>query len=372
MSAKRRATRRIVLAAGATLATGAVACGADKPGTPAGTGVAAAASTWHGFGFGQWPSASWRPYADSSPFNQRATGERPLPASDQMIAQALRFGPPMPMTVGVAQSSDDWGHPTYYASTTDPVYRLHATAPYGRSPIEGMRIRVPAGAEPAGGGDAHMTIVQPNGWEYDLWRAEHVTPGGGTLSFAWGGRLRVDGSGTRTGGTASRFGNLAGMIRAQELAAGRINHALFVVLRCAGDGSGYPGTRRRARDESAYVFPAVSGGGVCPAGTVAPPMGARLRLNMSRAQIAALHLPRWKTAILLALARYGGYVGDTGGDGIGFMFESSTMYTSLGRPDPLVAVARAAGIPSNGGRYVFDVGSGVDWSRLQVIAPPRR
>jgi hypothetical protein len=94
---------------------------------------------------------------------------------------------------------------------------------------------------------------------------------------------------------------------------------------------------------------------------------------MSDAQIAALRLPRWKAAIVRALARYGGYVGDTGGDGIGFMFESSTMYTSYGRPDPLVAIARAARLPSYGGRYVFDVGSSIDWSRyLQVIAPPRR
>jgi hypothetical protein len=367
-----RTTRGIALATGAALATGLVACGADRPGSPSATGVAASAASWHGFGLDHWPPASWRPYAASSAFNQRAAGARPLPASGQMIAQALRFGPPMPLTAGVSQSPDDWGHPTYYASTADPVYTLHATANYGRNAIEGVRIRVPAGAEPAGGGDAHMTIVQPDGWEYDLWQAERLPAGGGTLSFAWGGRLRIDGSGTRTGGTASRFGNLAGMIRAQELAAGRVNHALFVVLRCAGDGSGYPGAQRRARDESAYVFPAVSGGSSCPPGTVAPPMGARLRLAMSRAQIAALRLPRWKSAILLALARYGGYVGDTGGDGIGFMFESSTMYTSLGRPDPLVAVARAAGIPPNGGRYVFDIASGVDWSRLQVIPPPRR
>ncbi len=239
-----------------------------------------------------------------------------------------------------------------------------------------MRIRIPDAAQPAGGGDGHMTIVTPNGWEYDLWQVHDKPRGGGTLSFSWGGRLRVNGSGLRTGGTASRFGNIAGMIRAQEMRAGHINHALFVVLWCTGDGSGYgAAAHRRSRDQSAYVYPAVAGGAPCPSGTTAPPMGARLRLNMTNAQIDALRLPRWKTAILRALAHYGGYVGDTGGDGIGFMFESSTMYTSFGYPDPLVPIARGSGahVSSYAGQYAFDVGSGVDWARyLQVIAPPRR
>jgi hypothetical protein len=366
-----------LLAAGIAMGTGLVACGqAGKGAPPTGPAAAAAApASWHGFGVDRWPPANWRPYAASSPFNQRiAPGTRPLAASDAMIAQALRWGPPGHLTAGVAQSPDDWGHPTYYATTSDPIFTLRTTAPYGPNPLDGKRIRIPDAAQAAGGGDAHMAIVTPDGWEYDLWQVQDKPAGGGTLRFSWGGRLRIDGNGLRTGGTASRFGNLAGMIRAPELAAGRINHALFVVLRCAGDGSGYgPGTRRRARDESAYVRPAVSGGAVCPPGTVAPPMGARLRLAMSDAQIRALGLPTWKAAILRALARYGGYVGDTGGDGIGFMFESSTMYTSFGRPDPLVAIATAAQLPDYGGRYAFDVGSGVDWARyLQVIGPPPR
>jgi len=106
---------------------------------------------------------------------------------------------------------------------------------------------------------------------------------------------------------------------------------------------------------------------------MAPPLGARLQLTMSRAQIAALPVPAWKKAILRALARYGGYVGDTGGDGINFMFESSTMYTSFGFADPLVSFAQANGVRQSGGRYVFDIAPGVDWARyLRVVPPPRR
>jgi hypothetical protein len=287
-----------------------------------------------------------------------------------MIARVLAYGGPAPLTAGVARTPDDWGHPTYYARSDDPVVTLRATA--GHSPIAGERIRVPARARPAGGGDAHMTIVQPSGWEYDLWQV-HDTPGGtGTLSFSLGRRLRIDGDGVRGGGTAAHFGNLAGVIRAQELAAGRIRHALFVVIRCAGTGSWFGhGARVHSPGDSAYVYPAHGGGAPCPPGTIAPPMGARLQLAMSPAQIDAIGAPPWKRAILRALARYGGYVGDTGGPGLAFMFESSTMYTSFGEPDPLVAIARRAGLRDHSGRYGFDVRAGVDWARyLRVVSPP--
>ncbi len=368
--------RTVALATSAMLGASVTACGRADGGGPGHPSTAAPSTprSWHGFGVDHWPPASWRPYARTSPFNQPIPpGTRPLKASPELAAQALRFGPPSRLAAGVSQTQYDWGHPTYYASTADPVFTLRATAPFGRNPIGGMRIHVPDAALPAGGGDAHMAIVTPDGWEYDLWQVQDKPSGGGTLTFAWGERLRIDGSGTRGGGTASRFGNLAGMIRAQELSAGRIDHALFVVLRCTGDGTGYgAAAHRRSRDDSAYVYPAVSGGAECPPGTLAPPMGARLRLAMSDAQIDALDVPRWKAAILRALARYGGYVGDTGGDGIGFMFESSTMYTSFGRPDPLAVFAAQAGLPSVNGSYAFDIAGGVDWARyLQVVPPPQ-
>jgi hypothetical protein len=194
------------------------------------------------------------------------------------------------------------------------------------------------------------------------------------MTFTWGGRTRIDGNGLDSNGTASRFGNLAGAIRAQELAAGRIDHALFIAIRCTSPDRwfGY-GVRLRSRVDSSFVYPAASGGAPCPSGTKAPPMGARLQLTMSAAQIDALDAPRWKKAILRAMARYGAFVGDTGGDGFTVMFESSTMYTAFGRPDPMVQLAQASGLRSIDGRYVFDLASGVDWRRyLRVVAPPKR
>jgi len=326
----------------------------------------AAAAGFDGFGVGSFPSASWRPYANSSPLNQLVTSASVHPNSAAMVKAALEWGNPANM-VDAAGATNDWAHPTYYAQPTDPVFTLKAlSTPNSTS---GLKIRIPDRARPAGGGDGHMTVVEPDGWEYDFWQVKSKPSGGGTMTYTGGGRTLVTGDGLHSGATAALFGNLAGVIRAPELAAGHINHALFMVLKCASTSTSFGfGTTRGA--SSAFVYPAFHGGAGCSNSNL-PPLGARFRLAMSDAQIAALSVPGWKKTILTALAHYGGYVGDTGGAGIGFMLEDSTMYTSLGVSDPLAAFARANGVPTFNGQYVFNMSGGVDWARfLQVVVPP--
>lgn len=272
---------------------------------------------------------------------------------------------------GNAETTSDYGHPTFYAEPTDPIYTLHATeAP--SSPIEGMKIPIPNDAKPAGGSDGHMAVVTPEGWEYDFWQVQPKPSGGGTLTFSMGGRTRIDGSGLGSGATAADFGNLAGMIRAPELAAGHINHALFIVLKCAAKGTSFGYGATATSYGSSYVYPAMHGGSTCggeEANMV--PLGTRFMLAMSSAQIQALAVPAWKKTILTALAQYGGYVGDTGGPGFAFMFESSTSYTALDLPDPLVAFAKANSLPTWEGNYVFNMANGVEWEKdLRVLVPP--
>jgi hypothetical protein len=215
-----------------------------------------------------------------------------------------------------------------------------------------------------------MTIVEPDGWEYDLWQAQAPPAGGGTLKFAWGGRTRIDGDGLRSGATAADFGSLAGMIREPELAAGHIDHALFIVLKCAAKGTGFGYGTTATSYGSSYVYPATHGGSGC-ANANLPPMGAHFVLAMSSTQIATMLIPSWKKTILTALARYGGYVGDTGGPGFGLMLESSAGYTSLGLPDPLMLFGALNGVPFWSGKYVFNISSGVDWTKyLRVVVPP--
>lgn len=312
-----------------------------------------------GFGIDSWPGACWRPYASSSPWNTPIASDPKLVAnSAQIVSRVMSWGAPSDFMAGTADTADDWAHPTYYAQLTDPLYQLHCTeTSWGICPVEGMRIQAPSAARPGGGDDAHMTVVdQIGGWEYDMWSVSSKPRYGGRLDFRWGGRTRLDGDGRKAGATAAHFGLLAGIIRAQELAAGQINHALFMVTRCSS------GT---------YVYPALGHGGACSSTTNAPPMGARLQLNMSAAQIAALAVPAWKKTILEAMATYGMYFGDSGGSGAwGIQTESGSTYTSFGREDRLVAFARNNGLPSYNGDYRFDLAEGVDWTKyLRIIDP---
>jgi hypothetical protein len=294
------------------------------------------------------------------------------PESAAIVKKVLAWGLPEQLVAGTAESSEDWGHPTFWAVPTDPVYTLEATESWGKNELNGLKIPIPPDARPSGSTDGHMTVITPEGWEYDFWQAKVPPAGGGTFTFSWGGRTRIDGSGLDSGGTASGFGNLAGMIREPELAAGHINHALFIVLKCTAREAGFGFGTISSTATSSYVYPASDGGSACPAGeTNAPPLGARFMLAMSKEQIEALSVPSWKKTILTALAEYGGYVGDTGGPGFALMFESSTSYTALGLPDPMVQFAQSNGVPSWDGHYLFNMASGVEWEKyLRVLVPP--
>ena len=268
------------------------------------------------------------------------------------------------MLAGQADTTADYYHPIYFSRSTDPVYTLQTTKPWGNSGIDGDVIRIPSEARPAGGGDAHLAVIGSDGWEYDLWAVESKPSGGGVLRFGWGGKTRIDGDGLGSNATAAHFGLSAGIIKAQELKAGQINHALFMGVKC---------TDERAK----AVYPAASNTGEpCSehggtSNTDAPPMGAHFVLNMSDAEISALQVPRWKKTILTALAHYGMFVGDAIGSGAwGLQFESGSTYTSFGEVDQVAAVAQSENVPRWNGLYVFDIGSGVDWqSRLRLIDP---
>jgi hypothetical protein len=335
---------------------------------------------WQGFGGGRLPGADWRPYAPRSPFNEPIPADvRVVGNSRAIVDRMLSWAPPVTLVAGSGGTTDDYGHPTYYARSSDPVFRLRPAVPWGGATVRGRRIHIPDAAKAAPGADGHMTVVEPDGWEYDFWQVKSKPRGGGTMTFSLGSRQRIDGNGLRGRATAAGFGNLAGIIRAPELAAGKIDHALFLVVRCATTSTGFGFGARRRREDSAYVYPAAAGGASCPDDPSAPPLGARIQLAMTSAQIDALHLPVWKRGLVLALARYGGYIGDTGGPGVGIQMESSLSYTALGQRDPLVALgaeqarARLGAVRSYGGRYFFDIADGVDWARyLRVVAPPAR
>jgi hypothetical protein len=309
------------------------------------------------FRVGLWPPPCWRPYGESSPFNQALPANpRIYATSAAVVARTLGFGTVRDLRAGIADTSSDYEHPSYYSQPTDPLYTVKCTDYNTRCPISGMQIRIPSAARAAGGSDGHMAVIdQAGGWEYDFWQVQSKPPSGGVIAASWGGRTRLDGDGLGSGATAAHFGLQAGIIRAQEMESGQIKHALFMTVNCT---SGSP------------VYPAQANASVCANPIGAPSTGARFQLNYSDAEINALPVPLWKKTILRALAHYGAFVGDTGGTGFGFQFESGSTYTSFGYSDAMVSFAQTQpGVTSSGGIYDFDLASGVDWTRLRMIDP---
>ncbi|GAA3346895.1 hypothetical protein GCM10020358_59660 [Amorphoplanes nipponensis] len=279
--------------------------------------------------------------------------------SAAIVGRVLDTGPVAGFVAGVADTTSDWYHPLYWSQRTDPVYVVHCTESWGRCPVEDMPVRIPAAARPTGGSDGHLAVVsQYSGWEYDFWQVRSKPAGGGVLTVSWGGRTPITGDGLHAGATASDFGLAAGVIRAAELEAGTIDHALSVIVDCTSD---------------AYVYPADKTPQVCADPENAPANGQHLWLDMTSAEIEALEAPDWKKTILRAMSTYGAYVEDTGDNvGIAFQIESGSTFTSFGVTDPMVDFAgrQTEDVTREGDTWVFDMASDVDWAgRLRVVDP---
>ena len=311
------------------------------------------------FATGSWPGASWRPYGDGSPFNQPVPpSPRLVDASAAIVAKTLSLGPIADLAVAAGTPSD-YSHPYVFSVPGDPSYRVHCVTRGPRCELEGMDVRIPVTAMPAAGPDGHLAVIdQDGGWEYDFWQVRARDPQGGTLEVSGGGRTRIDGDGLGSDATAGHFGLLAGIIRLPELLAGRIDHALFMLVGCTADSS---------------VYPAQGLARACPDTRDAPASGQHFWLDMSAREIDELGVPEWKKTILEAFATYGAFVGDTGGnEGFALQFESGATYTIAGTPDPWAAFARTQeeGVTERRGGYDFDLASNVDWSaRLRVLDP---
>jgi hypothetical protein len=303
------------------------------------------------------PPACWRPYADSSPFNQLLPEQTAaVPGSQAMVDRILGAGAIDSLVAGKAMTpDDDYGRPVYFADASDPLRSVHCVEDWGRCPLEGEQVRLPAAATAASGTDGHLSVVDTTtGWEYDFFEAR--TPAvGDRLTVGWGGRTRIDGDGLGSGATAAEFGSYAGIIRLEELKGGEIDHALFFYAPC---------------DSGSFVYPASKTGYTCPDRAGAPPMGTRLRLTRTVAQIQAMDVPAWKKTILRAMSRYGLIMGDTG-PSWGLKEESARVYTAFGAPDAWTAWAHAQpGVTSWQGKDYLGLAAGIDWDKeLQVVAP---
>ena len=170
------------------------------------------------------PPPCWRPYADTSPFNQPIPRDaRVAPNSSRIVRRLLGFGRAAAAHRGRRRARRRTPDaPIYFNDAHDPVFSVHCTRPWGTCPVEGLRVRIPDAARVPGGTDGHLSVVDPRpGGSTTSGACGPSRRGGGRLIVAWGGRTRIDGDGLGSYAVAARFGTLAGALRAEELQAGR-------------------------------------------------------------------------------------------------------------------------------------------------------
>jgi hypothetical protein len=326
---------------------------------------------------GSYSGSSWPPacvpfYAATSFFNT------PIPANPTIASNSAAiisyyagsyngFTGMGTINVGDPNSSSVYGHPIYFGRATDPLFTLHCLngAVWGACSIEGAQVHIPSGAQPAGGTDGHLGVIdQSNGNEYDMWQAQRAAIDGGELDCTYGGMSPFVGPGFTVGAgdaTASAANLAAGLIRSEELIAGEIDHVLFGTVACCNGQT---------------VGASKTYGGSCDTmctGNQGGALGQVYMLDMTDAEIDALGKSPAGTAILKAMAHYGIVDGDE--NAWGFLLNAVTpsfSRTSVGGTDPIVAWAQAQGLPSDGsGGYTIDYGTGIDWAtKLVALAPP--
>ncbi len=333
------------------------------------------------FRVGHWPPACWRPYASPapsapSPFNTPIPTGAKLDSSSRAIVdytRAQHWTLPNGDT-GHFVLSADGSRPVYWSQPGNPAVTVRCTGvgSYCEPSLFGpppdfprtIRVSIPQGARPQTATDGHMVVVdQEHGWEYDFWQARWTNGPKTALTVSAGGRIRIgadSGNGLHSYAEAGDLGLLGGLVRPQELAANRIDHALAVSVPCV---------------QYHDVWPSPSSGtgdGVCANG---PHLGSLLQLDVSDAVIAKA--PLWERAIMRAMKRYGMYVVDTQGGGttMYIVTEDDSSFTSFGYQGQMKRFierrskrARAASAnPSL-------IGVPIGLSRLRVIDPcvPRR
>jgi len=319
------------------------------------------------------PPGCWRPYGSSSPFNKPIPAGAPVASDSGVIMRQMTSS-----NVGFAggkqgfQLDSQGSRPIYWAQPSDPMVTIHCTYLWGPRTcqgangvvVDGLQIHIPAGAQPEQASDGHLTVIdQAAGAEYDFEHASWTSPT--ELTVASGSEIPISGNaGTGLGGNADAgdFGLLGGVIRASELKAGVINHALAISVPCT----------------QGYVWPSegpwgLACGSIGRSSSGALHMGSLLQLNMSARQIAATGAPAWEQTIMRAMAQYGLYVNDTNGGGDDQTLELETQddvsFTSFGASPQLANYLSSLGgrLWSNGA-----VGLGglpINTAKLRVIAP---
>jgi len=261
-------------------------------------------------------SGVWRPFSDASPWN---TPIPPSPAIDPNSAAMIAdwaissvYGPHLDVNIS------GFSVPLYWADASTPKTLVSCDgAGYGFAVDKNKQngtamIPIPVGSEPDPQSDHHLLIVdRSTNLEWGLWNASNS---GGSWHCGMGANMDLLGTGVRPpitnagadwnfaqGPRACGFALVAGLIRPEEIVAGRIDHALVVA---------YPHIRAGFFTPPASTAQAVNGQGAQRDRGI--PCGGRIQLDPS-IDVTTLGLSSAGVTIARALQQYGAYVGDYSG-----------------------------------------------------------
>ena len=263
------------------------------------------------------PAPEWRPFSDSSAFNTPIHENVQVDPRNAEMVQVLA-GRGYATTQVYADTP-----PVYYATSSTPRYSMTCTKDWGVCDLERMSVPIPDGAVTSTGYDRNMVVVDRAAEKvYEFWQYDP-----NRRSASWGAVLPLNGSGTgsaesdpgRYGATGAGVSRLAGLIRPDELAQGRINHALV-------GPTGYS-------CKATYRYPAVKSDGWSTASNCIPE-GARVQLDPSVNCTALPGIEHWEITVCRALKEYGWYNidnGNVGVEGFGIQFENPAGETDVYR-----------------------------------------
>lgn len=252
-------------------------------------------------------ASGWRPFSDSSPWNTAIPNNPTLKSDSADLVNRFMTSSQWPF---LSVNITGYSIPLYWADSSTQSYAMPVD--YGGQGWQGSNttanMPIPAQAEPDPQSDHHMLVISADReTEYGCWDVSHsgsswhagvcatadLTDTGVRPPAGVGNTQYWQAAGSRACG----FPLVAGLIRVEEIKAGRIDHALVI---------GYPGIQNR------YFTPPASTPSNGSGADIGVPCGGRLQYDPS-VDVTTLGLSRAGQMILKALQEYGAYVGDYSG-----------------------------------------------------------
>jgi hypothetical protein len=197
---------------------------------------------------------------------------------------------------GFLIAAQKWSTPVYHTNGSDQRHTVRLTA--GWAPKRRLSgVPIPANAAPSPDSDAHLAVIDDaSGCEYDFYQASRSSDG--SWSAGWANATSTASTGWYPYSTTGSGDALtAGLITHEDMAAGRIDHALKFA---------FPYTKA-----GGPVLPAVASDGThTDPGAI--PEGAHLQLDPNL-DLSTLNLTPWQRVVARSIQDYGMYLTDTGG-----------------------------------------------------------